>query len=168
MVRLSAVFSDKDEKLFLWDVKEPTPLFKKSRGVDPSGVVNLHTTQHIIHIMGWVGTVSSKWTESSCQWCLCMLTSKLTIHMLGVSVVLSCMTPSFLHIVILVTELSHHPSHPSHPSHLSYLISLVILVFPIALVNQVSLLNLTIPVVLIIILSSQSSQSPLPSVYLSK
>ena len=75
MVRLSGV---------LWDVKEPTPLFEKSRGVDPDGVVDLHTTQHIIHyhIMGWVGTVSSKWTESGCQWCLCMLTSKLTIHML--------------------------------------------------------------------------------------
>ena len=35
MVRLSAV---------LWDVKEPTPLFEKSRGVDPDGVVDLRTT----------------------------------------------------------------------------------------------------------------------------
>ena len=26
---------------FLWDAKEPTPLFKKSRDVDPGGVANL-------------------------------------------------------------------------------------------------------------------------------
>ena len=56
---------------FLWNVKEPTPLFEKSRGRRPSGVVNLHTTHHIIHIMGWSG----------CQWRLCMLTSELTVYM---------------------------------------------------------------------------------------
>ena len=50
--------------------------------IDLSGVVKLHTTCHFIDIIGWVGTVSSKWTVSGCQWYLCMLTSKLTIHML--------------------------------------------------------------------------------------
>ena len=74
--------------------------------VDPAGVINLHTLQHIIHIMVWVGTVSSKWTESGCQWRLCMLMSELTVLMLiymftcyckgGMSVVLSSLTPSFL------------------------------------------------------------------------
>ena len=145
----------------------PQHCLKRVGDIDLGGVVKLYTTCHIIHIMGWVSTVSSKSTESSCQWYLCMLTSKLTIHMLIYLVkrvrLLSSpawLLPSFL--VILVTELSHYPSHPSHPSHLSYLITLLILVSPIALVTQVSLLNLTIPVILIIILSSQSSQSPVP------
>ena len=41
-------------------------------------------THHIIHIMGWLGTVSSQvdCTESGCQWRLCTLTSELTVHML--------------------------------------------------------------------------------------
>ena len=38
---------------FLWDVKEPTPL-EKSRGRRPRWCGQL---SHIIHNMGWVGTV---------------------------------------------------------------------------------------------------------------
>ena len=38
---------------FLWDVKEPTPL-EKSRGRRPQWCDQL---SHIIHIIGWVGTV---------------------------------------------------------------------------------------------------------------
>ena len=38
---------------FLWDVKEPTPL-EKSRGRRPQWCSQL---SHIIHIIGWVGTV---------------------------------------------------------------------------------------------------------------
>ena len=37
----------------LWDVKEPTPLFETF-------------TLHIIHIMGWVGTVSSQMDLERC------------------------------------------------------------------------------------------------------
>ena len=152
---------------FLWDVKNAQHCSKRIGDLDLSGVVKLHTTCHFIDNMGWVGTVSSKLTESGCQWCLCMLTSKLTIHMLMYLVkrVRLLSSPAWLLpslLVILVTELSHYPSHPSHPSHLSYLISLVILVSLIALVTQVSLLNLTIPVIVIIIFSWQSSHSLLP------
>ena len=56
---------------FLWFVKEPTPLFEKSRGRRPPGCGQ---PSHIIHILGW--------TESGCRWRLCMLTSELTVHML--------------------------------------------------------------------------------------
>ena len=37
---------------FLWDVKEPTPLFEKSRGRRPRWCGQ---PSHIIHILGWVG-----------------------------------------------------------------------------------------------------------------
>ena len=37
--------------------------------------------------MGWVGLKAHrKWTDSTCQWCLCMPTSKLTVNMLIYSV----------------------------------------------------------------------------------
>ena len=42
---------------FLWDVKNPHHCSNSVGDVDPGVVVNL--THHIIHIMGWVGTVSS-------------------------------------------------------------------------------------------------------------
>ena len=37
---------------FLWDVKEPTPLFKMSRGHRPSVVDNFHTSHHSHHGLG--------------------------------------------------------------------------------------------------------------------
>ena len=37
---------------FLWDVKEPTPLFEKSKGCRPRWCGQ---PSHIIHILGWVG-----------------------------------------------------------------------------------------------------------------
>ena len=42
---------------FLWDVKEPTPLFEKSRGRTRRWCGQ---PSHSIRIMGWVGTVSSQ------------------------------------------------------------------------------------------------------------
>ena len=86
-------------------------------------------THHIIHIMGWVGTVSL-WTESGCQWCLCMLTSKLTVHMLkmyrkeGTSVVLSSTAlhsfiPSFIHPFTFRTFLTNSFYQNQHDSGLS-------------------------------------------------
>ena len=141
---------------FLWDVKEPT-LFKKSRGCRPRwcGQPSHNTTYHSHHGLGGQSKLKMDcerlpvvplYADIQAYYSHVNISCKE-----GASVVLSCMTPSFL--VILVTELSHYPSHPSHPSHLSYLISLVILVSPIALVTQVSLLNLTIPVIVIIIFS---------------
>ena len=47
----------RDGVWFLWDVKEPTPLFEKSRGRRPRCCGQ---PSHIIHIMGWVGTVRSQ------------------------------------------------------------------------------------------------------------
>ena len=63
------VFSDEDEKLyvlsnstftdlFLWDVKEPTSLFEKSRGRDFTGLANLYGT------WDWVGMAPCMWPES--------------------------------------------------------------------------------------------------------
>ena len=63
---------------FLWDVKEPTPLFEKSRGRRPR-CCSQHT--HITLSVGWIKK-AHKWTESDCQWRLCMLTSELITHML--------------------------------------------------------------------------------------
>ena len=34
---------------FLWDINEPTPLFKSVGDIDPGGVVNLHTSHHSHH-----------------------------------------------------------------------------------------------------------------------
>ena len=66
---------------FLWDVKEPTPLFEKSRGRRPRCCGQ---PTHITSFTSWAGWVqyAHKWTESGCQLCLCMLTSKLTVHLL--------------------------------------------------------------------------------------
>ena len=76
---------------FLWDVKEPTPLFEQSRGCRPRccGQPSLITS-----VTSWVGWVQQphRWTESGCQWRLCMLMSE------GMSVVLSSTTlHSFIH-----------------------------------------------------------------------
>ena len=66
---------------FLWDVKEPTPLFEKSRGRRPRCCCQ---PSHITSFTSWFGWVqqAQKWTESGCQWRLCMLMSELAVHML--------------------------------------------------------------------------------------
>lgn len=53
-------------------------LFEKSGEHFHGGVVRL---AHVIHVMGWAG-YSQFIADSSCQWCLCMLTSTLTLNML--------------------------------------------------------------------------------------
>ena len=83
---------------FLWDVKEPTPLFEKSRGRTRRWCGQ---PSHIIRIMGWVGTVSSQmdWErlpEAPLYADVRAYCSHVNLYCKdGTSVVLPSMTPSF-------------------------------------------------------------------------
>ena len=100
--------------LFMWDVKEPTPPFEKSRGHRPRWCGQ---PSHIIHIMGWVGIQQThKWSDIGCQWRPCTLTCELTVNMLIYKTVEKLLsttvlfrTTMLIHIVKRACLLSSHP-----------------------------------------------------------
>ena len=98
----------------MWDVKEPTPPFEKSRGHRPRWCGQ---PSHIIHIMDWVGIQQThKWSDIGCQWRSCTLTCELTVNMLIYKTVEKLLsttvlfrTTMLIHIVKRACLLSSHP-----------------------------------------------------------
>ena len=87
---------------FLWDGKETTPLFEKTRDIDPGVVVNLHTSHHSHHGLGGYNKLINGLTAAASGAIVCCIqaySSHVNIYIIrgyGMSVVLSSMTPSFL------------------------------------------------------------------------